>query len=62
MKLLVKEFRKKTGLTQEKFSAKADISIRYYQSIESGKHIPSLPILDKIAKAFGISIKDLIDD
>ncbi|RAP34981.1 XRE family transcriptional regulator [Candidatus Marinamargulisbacteria bacterium SCGC AAA071-K20] len=62
MKILVKDLRKHIGHTQELFSSKAGISIRYLQNIERGDHIPSLTILEKIAKAHGVSIKDLIDD
>jgi len=62
MKTLVKELRSDSKLTQEAFSAKVGISLRYLQTLEKGSSIPSLVTLDKIAKAFNISIKDLIED
>ena len=62
MRVLVKDFRNKLKLSQEKFAFKSDISLRYLQSIESSFSLPSLTVLSKIAKAFNISIKDLIED
>lgn len=62
MKIYLKKLRKELNLSQNKFSAKADISLRYYQRIEAGECTPSLHILNKIAKANNLSIHDLIDD
>ena len=62
MKVLVKDLRKNLNLSQENFAFQSGISLRYLQSIEAGKHTPSLIVLSKISKAFKISIKDLIED
>lgn len=62
MKILIKELRLKLGLSQSAFAKKANISLRYLQNLEAGDHLPSLTTLENIAKAFSVSIKDLIDD
>lgn len=49
--------RLKKGLTQEDM-ADYGFGPRWYQRFESGRHVPSLPTLVKLAKAFKIDIVD----
>lgn len=51
--------RKKLGLTQEALAKQAQIERTYLVNIEKGKHTPSLPVADRIAKALNTSIEDL---
>jgi len=57
----VKELRLKKGMTQEKLAETADISYKNVQYLESkNPTCPSLITLNKIAKAFGITISQLL--
>lgn len=58
----IKELRKKFGFTQERLSEVADIDYKYVQRIE-GKNPPNLKLgtLEKLAKAFDISISKLLN-
>ena len=55
----IKELRKQTGLSQEKFALKIGMDRTYYASIESGKRNVSLKNIEKIASGFDISISQL---
>jgi len=58
----IKELRKKRGFTQDKLSEITEIDYKYIQKIE-GKNPPALKIdtLQRIAKAFNISVSKLLD-
>lgn len=58
----IKELRRKCGYTQEELSELANIDYKYLQRIE-GKNPPNLKLetLEKLAKAFNISISKLLD-
>lgn len=57
----LRELRKKNGLTQEKLAEIADISYKNIQYLESNNPTcPSLITLNKLAKAFRISLSELI--
>lgn len=58
----VRELRKATGLSQEKFALKIGMDRTYYASVESGKRNISLQNIEKIAKGFGVSISQLFGD
>lgn len=55
----IKELRKKTGLSQEKFALKIDMDRTYFASVESGKRNISLLNIEKIAKGLDVSISEL---
>jgi len=50
--------RKKKNLTLEKLAYENDISKGYLSEVESGKKLPSLKMLKKIAEALEVDIKD----
>ena len=54
----IKELRKKTGLSQEKFALKIDMDRTYFATVELGKRNISLQNIEKIAKALEVSIQD----
>lgn len=58
----IKELRKRRGYTQQKLSEMAEIDYKYLQKIE-GKNPPNLKIetLEKLAKAFKVSLPKLLD-
>ena len=55
----IKELRKKTGLSQEKFALKIDMDRTYFATVESGKRNISLLNIEKIAKGLDVSISEL---
>ena len=55
----VRNFRLKTGLSQEKFALKIDMDRTYYASVESGKRNISIVNIQKIASGLGVSLSDL---
>ena len=54
--------RKAMGITQEKAAEELDISTRWYQDIENGKHLCSVELALKIIAFFGIDGKSLRDE
>jgi len=57
----LKELRLKKGMTQEELAETADISYKNVQYLESkNPTCPSLITLNKLAKAFGITISQLL--
>lgn len=51
----IKELRKETGLSQEKFALKIDMDRTYFATVESGKRNISLQNIEKIAN--GVSYR-----
>ena len=57
----IKKHRNKQGLSQEDFAKKSGVKYTTLTKIESNViKKPSVMIMSKIAKAFGVSIEDLI--
>ena len=57
----IKELRKLSGLTQEKLSEMIGIETTSLSGIESGRHFPSLPTLEKIANNLNVELKTLFE-
>ena len=55
----VRELREKQGYSQETFANKCGLHRTYYGAIERGERNVSLKNIKKIAKALGVSIKEL---
>ena len=55
----VREFRLKTGLSQEKFSLKIGMDRTYFASVELGRRNLSLVNIQKIADGLEISLSEL---
>lgn len=55
----IQELRKETGLTQEEFAEKLNISRTHIGHIEQGRKSPSLKLMEKIAKALRVKVKDI---
>jgi transcriptional regulator with XRE-family HTH domain len=59
--LKVKDLRLTNGYSQEKLAELSDLDRTYIPGIESGKRNVSLVVIEKIAKAFQISISELMN-
>lgn len=54
---LIKELRQKKGLTQKEFAQSVKIDPSNLCKIEKGDHIPTIAVLDRIAKGLEVPIK-----
>ena len=55
----IRELRKETGLSQEKFAAKIGMDRTYFASVDLGKRNISIVNLEKIADGLDISLAEL---
>jgi len=58
----LKKLRLEKGLSQETLALKADLDRTYLPSIEKGERNVSITVIEKLAKALNISIKDFFDE
>lgn len=61
VKNVVKEFRKRSGFTQEELADAMGVSRQTIISIERGRYVPSLPLALRIAKFFGCPTDDMFE-
>ena len=54
-------FRSERELSQETVAARADISTGYLSSLERCRQIPRINVLNRIAKALNVELRDLVD-
>lgn len=52
----IRELRKETGLSQEKFASKIGMDRTYFASVELGKRNISIVNLEKIAQGLDVSL------
>ena len=57
----LKELRKQTGLSQERFAFECELDRTYIASIEQGKRKVSIANIEKISKALNISVADFFN-
>lgn len=57
----VKELRKQNNLTQAKLAEMVSVDDKHISCIESGKNFPSPDLLERIASALDIEVKDLFE-
>ncbi len=57
----LKELRKQTGLSQERFAFECELDRTYIASIEQGKRNVSIANIEKISKALNISVADFFN-
>ena len=55
----IREFRSKTGLSQEKFALSIGMDRTYFASVEAGRRNISICNIKKIADGLGISLSEL---
>lgn len=58
---LIKELRKKNGLTQEKFAEKYCVTYQAVSKWENGKSIPDIALLKQICDDYNVDINDLLN-
>ena len=56
----LRELRQKKGISQEKLAEAIDSHQVYISEIETGKKIPSLPVIYRVARYFEISLSDFV--
>lgn len=54
----MRELRKKTGLSQEKFALRIGMDRTYYAAVENGKKNISILNIEKIAHGFNMTISE----
>lgn len=57
----IKELRKSKNLTQEKLAELINIETGSLSAIESGRHFPSLPTIERMAKALDMELVKFFD-
>ncbi|MEW6674553.1 MAG: helix-turn-helix transcriptional regulator [Nitrospirota bacterium] len=57
----IKELRKTRGLTQDQLSEMVDIDSKHLSRIEVGRSYPSLDVLERIAVALNVELKDFFE-
>jgi len=55
----ISQIRRQRNLTSERLAYENGISKGYLSDIENGKRLPSLKLLEKLTRAFGVSLRDL---
>lgn len=58
----IKFYRKKLGLSQEKFALTIDMDRTYFSAVENGKRNISVLNLDKIINGLGISYSEFFKE
>lgn len=56
----VRELREKIGISQEELAYRAELHRTYISSIERGAQNISIRNIEKLAKALGITMKELV--
>lgn len=59
--LNIKQLRKAKGLSQEQFAFEADIHRTYVSDVERGSRNPTVTVVEKFAKALGVTPGYLLD-
>lgn len=57
----IRELRKKTGLSQEKFALTIGMDRTYLASVEAGKRNIAIVNLEKIANGLGVTLAELFE-
>ncbi len=58
----VRALREAIGLSQEAFAERAGLTYKHYQQVEAGRKLNiTLPTLEKLAKACGLDLAELLD-
>ena len=57
----IRILRKEAGLTQEQLAEKAEISVNFIGNAERGESSASVKTLRRMAKALGVSLKEMFD-
>jgi transcriptional regulator with XRE-family HTH domain len=58
----IRQKRKRSGFTQQVLAEKADLTPNYVGLVERGEEHISLASLQRVAKALGVRVRDLVKD
>ena len=56
----IKRLREGRGLSQAALAAKAKITREYVNKLEAGRYDPTLGVVQRLAKALGVTLADLV--
>jgi len=56
----IKRLREERGLSQAALAAKAKITREYVNKLEAGRYDPTLGVVQRLAKALGVSLAELV--
>jgi transcriptional regulator with XRE-family HTH domain len=56
----LRALREERGWSQEEFADRAGLHRTYVSAVERGVRNPTLSVLDRLAKALGVSMADLV--
>ncbi len=56
----IRKVREEKGLLQKEFSKKVGLDLAYLSNIETGKMNPTVTTIEKIAKALGVKVDELM--
>jgi transcriptional regulator with XRE-family HTH domain len=56
----VRDLRKERGWSQQELADRAGISMQTVSNLETGRHVPEIATLSKIAGALGVPLPDLL--
>lgn len=59
--LRIKELRGERGISQEAFAYSIDMSRTYLAEVEVGRRNISIENVDRVARGFGVSLRDFFD-
>jgi len=57
----LRALREARGWSQEEFADRAGLHRTYVSAVERGVRNPTLSVLERLAKAFGIKLSELLD-
>jgi transcriptional regulator with XRE-family HTH domain len=56
----VRDLRKERGWSQQELADRAGISMQTVSNLETGRHVPGIATLSKIAGALGVGLGELL--
>jgi len=57
----VRRWRRRRGLTQEQLATRSRLSRPFIARVETGRQLPALPTLAKLAKALRVKVTELLE-
>jgi DNA-binding XRE family transcriptional regulator len=60
--LKLRVLREERGLTQKEAAELAKVYYRTLIALESGKRAPYMPTVTKLARAYGVSVEELVEE
>jgi len=58
----LRDLREQRGLTQKQAAELAHVTLEVLKELESGKRPPYMPTVTKLARGYGVSFEELVED